>query len=198
MSVAAMMGMVVKEISQHSIEKEVRQLSAASKSPTSGSRRGQSDETGRLSEPPPAAEQHAGIPYPSPAGGVSPHVSSQEYFPANSPAAGASEISAPHLETYRVTGVPDGDFLNMRQGPGANYPIVLRLQSGVDGIALLGQPVINGTTRWQQIVAREKSGWVNADFLISSNAAIPLATPISQKVYGRAVPVYPNQNPTMR
>ena len=32
--------------------------------------------------------------------------------------------------TYRITGVMAGDFLNMRQGPGINYPVIQRLLPG--------------------------------------------------------------------
>jgi uncharacterized protein YgiM (DUF1202 family) len=63
------------------------------------------------------------------------------------------------------------DFLNMRQGPAVTYPVVQRLQGGVDGVTLIGEPVTNGSTRWQQISSRGVVGWVNADYLSFSNSA---------------------------
>jgi hypothetical protein len=70
--------------------------------------------------------------------------------------------------TYRIGGVKAGDFLNMRQGPAVSYPVVQRLQNDVDGVTLIGEPVTNGSTRWQQISSRGVVGWVNADYLAPS------------------------------
>ena len=70
--------------------------------------------------------------------------------------------------TYKISGVMAGDFLNMRQGPAASYPITQRLENGVDGATLIGEPVVNGKTTWQQINSRGVVGWVNADYLAPS------------------------------
>ena len=70
--------------------------------------------------------------------------------------------------TYRISGLSAGDFLNMRQGPGINYPIVQRLQNGVDGVTLIGNPTGSGKKRWQKIKSRGVVGWVNAEYLAPS------------------------------
>ncbi|MGB9274353.1 MAG: SH3 domain-containing protein [Terrimicrobiaceae bacterium] len=71
--------------------------------------------------------------------------------------------------TYRISGVMAGDFLNMRQGPGINYPVIQRLQNGVDGVTLIGNPTGSGKKKWQKIKSRGVVGWVNADYLTSSS-----------------------------
>jgi hypothetical protein len=70
--------------------------------------------------------------------------------------------------TYRVSGVMEKDFLNMRQGPGSSYPVIQRLQNGVDGVTLIGDPIRSGKTKWQKINSRGVVGWVNADYLTPS------------------------------
>ena len=76
--------------------------------------------------------------------------------------------------TYRVSGVRAGDFLNMRKGPGVRYSVIQRLQNGVDGITLIGEPVARGSKRWQKINSRGVVGWVSADYLTPS---MPATTP---------------------
>ena len=74
------------------------------------------------------------------------------------------------------------EFVNMRTGPAATYPVNQRLQKGVNGIVLLGGPVFNGPTKWQKINSRGVVGWVNANFLEESRFTVvlsptPLPTP---------------------
>jgi hypothetical protein len=71
--------------------------------------------------------------------------------------------------TYRIAGLSAGDFLNMRQGPGINYPVIQRLENGVDGVTLIGNPTGSGKKKWQKIKSRGVVGWVNADYLTSSS-----------------------------
>ena len=76
-----------------------------------------------------------------------------------------SPVVAPEPITYRVSGVREGDYLNVRQGPGSNYPTVTRLRMDTGGIILGTGRVANGTTVWQQISVNGMSGWVNSDFI---------------------------------
>jgi len=69
---------------------------------------------------------------------------------------------AAQAQTYEVAGC---EFLNMREGPASTYPINQRLQSGVNGIVLIGKPVFNGAIKWQQVNSRGVIGWVNAYYL---------------------------------
>jgi len=42
-----------------------------------------------------------------------------------------------------ITDVPDG-FLNVRSSPGVSNPVIQKLQGGLDGVTLVGQPQVNG------------------------------------------------------
>ena len=80
-------------------------------------------------------------------------------------------------KTYEITNC---DFVNMREGPAVRYPVNQRLQNGVNGIVLIGNPVFNGATKWQQVKSRGVIGWVNAYYLRESvvTQPQPVATPI--------------------
>lgn len=97
----------------------------------------------------------------------------------------------PVPQTYRVTGVSNGDYLNVRQGPSANYPIVARLLPTATGIVLEQGRTTNGSTVWQQISKGGYTGWINADYVTletgtqpspysgaATSPAIPTSTPI--------------------
>jgi hypothetical protein len=81
---------------------------------------------------------------------------------------------AAQAQTYEVAGC---EFLNMREGPASTYPINQRLQSGVNGIVLIGKPVFNGATKWQQVNSRGVIGWVNAYYLRKSVVSPPARPP---------------------
>src|SRR5439155_11726483 len=59
--------------------------------------------------------------------------------------------AVPVLQTYRVANITGRDRLNVRQGPGSNYPVVARIAPGVGGILLLPGRIANGATFWQEI-----------------------------------------------
>ena len=111
---------------------------------------------------------------PRPGPSATPNASPTESpRPGPSPTPSASPTESPRpgpspTPKYRVK-VPGGGFLNMRQGAGISFPIVQRLQHGVDGVTMIGKPVTNGSTRWQQISSRGVVGWVNADYLVPSH-----------------------------
>ena len=83
-----------------------------------------------------------------------------------SPTAAPSPLpTAEPISTYHVAGVQKGDFLNLREGPGQNHPIVQRLQNGVDGIVLIGEPINNAGTVWQKLESRGIQGWAVRTYL---------------------------------
>ena len=75
--------------------------------------------------------------------------------------------AVPVLQTYRVVNITGRDRLNVRQGPGSNYPVVARIAPGVGGILLLPGRIANGATFWQEISAERYTGWVNEMYLES-------------------------------
>jgi hypothetical protein len=68
--------------------------------------------------------------------------------------------------TYRVVGLPKNTpFLNVRKGPGSEFPIVGALPPNAGGITLGPKRVTNGWTVWQEITGGGYTGWVNAQYL---------------------------------
>src|SRR4030095_2827678 len=58
----------------------------------------------------------------------------------------ATATPAPAPSTYRVIGVPRGDYLNVREGAGSNYPIIATLEPSTGGIVLGTKRAANGAT----------------------------------------------------
>lgn len=71
----------------------------------------------------------------------------------------ASQSTAvePRPETLYYVSAPD---LNVRQGPGANFPTVVKLPGGFKGIRITGASVMNDTTEWVPVAFADQSGWV--------------------------------------
>lgn len=63
---------------------------------------------------------------------------------------------------FNVTGVPHGDVLNVRAGPGVNHPIVATLAREAIGVEAVGT---NETGRWALVSVGEISGWASTRFL---------------------------------
>ncbi len=70
--------------------------------------------------------------------------------------------SVPALVTYHVVKT---DVLNLRAGPGANYPVVAKLPTGTSGIKLGDGHTANGTTMWQEVSVNGYTGWVNEIYI---------------------------------
>jgi uncharacterized protein DUF4236 len=75
-----------------------------------------------------------------------------------------SPTSTPSI-AYHVVNIGPRDFLNIRQGPGSNYPIVARIGPSARGIILGIRRAANGSTVWQEISVAGYSGWVNEIYL---------------------------------
>jgi len=73
--------------------------------------------------------------------------------------------ATPPLATYQVIGIPQGDYLNVREGAGADYQVVTKLEPGTGGILLGTRRVANGDTTWQEITVDGQTGWVNAAYI---------------------------------
>lgn len=70
--------------------------------------------------------------------------------------------SIPAPATYHVVKT---DVLNLRAGPGANYPVVAKLPTGATGITLRDGHTANGTTMWQEVSVNGYKGWVNEIYI---------------------------------
>jgi len=67
--------------------------------------------------------------------------------------------------TYQVIGIPQDDYLNVREGAGSDYEVITRLEPGTGGILLGTKRVTNGATTWQEITVHGQTGWVNAAYI---------------------------------
>jgi hypothetical protein len=88
---------------------------------------------------------------------------------ATSPSANGEQRLTRPQPSYHVSNIRFGDSLNIRQGPGSNYPLVRRLPPGTVGITVTGNRMMNGNTIWQQVTVNGVTGWVNAEFLAPEN-----------------------------
>jgi Bacterial SH3 domain len=85
--------------------------------------------------------------------------------------------ATPPRATYQVIGIPQGDYLNVREGAGSDYQVVTTLEPGTRGILLGTERVANGATTWQEITVRGQTGWVNAAYIALETQATTLQTP---------------------
>ena len=85
--------------------------------------------------------------------------------------------ATPPRATYQVIGIPQGDYLNVREGAGSDYQVVTTLEPGTGGILLGTERVANGATTWQEITVRGQTGWVNAAYIALETQATTLQTP---------------------
>jgi hypothetical protein len=109
---------------------------------------------------------------------VAPQTFPESTFTATPNAVDASLATAtPAPSTYRVIGVSRGDYLNVREGAGSNYPVIATIEPGTGGIVLGTKRTANGETTWQEISIRGHSGWVNADYIALETQAPASPTP---------------------
>jgi uncharacterized protein YgiM (DUF1202 family) len=77
--------------------------------------------------------------------------------------------------TYHVIGIPQSDYLNVRDGAGSDYQVVTKLEPGASGILLGTKRLVNGATTWQEITVNGQTGWVNAAYIaLETQAPAPL------------------------
>lgn len=66
---------------------------------------------------------------------------------------------------YRITGLPAGETLNIRSGPGTNFTITGELPNGKNGIQITGDGVMNGEAEWVPISYPGGKGWARTKYL---------------------------------
>src|SRR5207249_9303353 len=67
--------------------------------------------------------------------------------------------ATPPRATFQVIGIPQGDYLNVREGAEPDYQVATNLAPGTGGILLGIKRVANGATTWQQITVHRRAGW---------------------------------------
>lgn len=90
----------------------------------------------------------------------------------------AEPVVSNNSTLYRVTGLIEGDTLNVRTGPGASNPIVIRLYNGVE-LSVVDAALTNGSDIWLPCLidktftdpstgltkSMKLKGWVNSIFV---------------------------------
>jgi hypothetical protein len=73
--------------------------------------------------------------------------------------------ATPPQATYHVIGIPQGDYLNVREGAGSDYQVVTKLEPDTGGILPGTKRVTSSATTWQEITVHGQTGWVNAAYI---------------------------------
>src|SRR4029450_3195616 len=91
---------------------------------------------------------------------VAPQTFPESTFTATPNALDASLATATPAatSTYRVIGVSRGDYLNVREGAGSNYPVIATLEPSTGGIILGTKRAANGETTWHETSIRGRTG----------------------------------------
>lgn len=92
-------------------------------------------------------------------------VQSPAIRPQGSLGSPSTTSTSPPAFTYRVANMATGDTLNVRAGPGSNYPVVGRISRESKEITLRPGRTANGSTVWQQISVGGYTGWVNEIYI---------------------------------
>jgi murein DD-endopeptidase MepM/ murein hydrolase activator NlpD len=83
---------------------------------------------------------------------------------------------------------PDG--LNLRQGPGTTYPVLIAVPGGAR-VQVIGRPTTDG---WYSVVYNNKLGWVDGKYLsFAAPATQPTATATPAAVAGAGTPAAPSR-----
>ncbi|MDQ2092444.1 SH3 domain-containing protein [Marimonas arenosa] len=109
-------------------------------------------------------------------GGVTGWAVSQYLREAAAPSA-STRPAANSADVMRVIGVPSGDVLNVRSGPGTGNPIVGALANG-NPVRVIGCQRF-GNTRWceiEMITDMRERGWVAGRYLSAAAASAPTPT----------------------
>lgn len=100
----------------------------------------------------------SGPPPPAPSASPTP---SATPAPVPTPAAPTSPSAGgvPSIGVWATVTPPDG--LNLRQGPGTNFPVLMAVPGGAR-VQVVGQPTAEG---WYSVVYQNKLGWVDGKYL---------------------------------
>lgn len=100
-------------------------------------------------------------------------------------------------DVYVVTGVPSGQFLNMRSSAGTGNAITGRIPFNGQGVVTTGEEKkVNGTL-WAKVYSNGVGGWVNKRYLLpegkkaTATPAKPAKPPITPRKATPAKPTAP-------
>lgn len=91
-----------------------------------------------------------------------------------------AQAAAP-VKVYSVTGVPAGQALNVRSGPGTNNRVMFRIPANGTGVVATGEEKKVGSSVWVKVYWAGKGGWVSKSYLSTKPASTPPAGGNPQK-----------------
>lgn len=89
----------------------------------------------------------------------------------------SSAQAAVQVNVYSVTGVPAGQFLNVRSGAGTSNRILFRIPANSTGVVATGEEVRVGSSVWAKVYWAGKGGWVSKSYLASRPVPPPNQPP---------------------
>lgn len=95
--------------------------------------------------------------------------------------AGFAAAADPALTELKVTSISPGDRLNVRTGPGMNFPISAKLKNGTGGIHVTGDRVMNGLDDWVPVSFQGGKGWTRPKYLTRVDSTADAASTDTQE-----------------
>ncbi|WP_020560633.1 SH3 domain-containing protein [Thiofilum flexile] len=77
---------------------------------------------------------------------------------------------------YSVTRITPNDNLNVRSGPGVNYPVTAVLPFNGKGVIATGKQATQGSSTWKQVTWAGVEGWVNQRYLVAESGTVAANT----------------------
>lgn len=74
---------------------------------------------------------------------------------------------------YSVTRINPNDNLNVRSGPGTQYPVTAVLPFNGKGVIATGKQATQGPNTWTHVTWAGVEGWVNQHYLTEDEQALP-------------------------
>lgn len=85
-------------------------------------------------------------------------------------ATGFAAAADPASVVWQITGIVPGDTLNVRTGPGMNFPIATKLENGTGNIHVTGDKVMNGKDDWVPVTFQGGKGWTRPKYLTRADS----------------------------
>ena len=91
--------------------------------------------------------------------------------------------SGPHNgDTLMVVGVHYNDVLNVREGPGSDFPVVTVLEPDTTNIAALGMTWLLPGSAWYAVSADGVQGWASGSFLLQPGDIVDITIQVVERL----------------
>lgn len=97
-------------------------------------------------------------------------------------------------KTYIITNVAEGDTLNIRSGPGMNFPVVATLANQTSGVKITGDSVMNGADDWLPISFAAGKGWTRGKYLTEGKEPRAVTAETEKERNAKALEIYQDRS----